>query len=131
LRQVVSSGKIPVLDIGTVEKISAGAIKIARGISAIEAGAVVFEGGSKEKFETIIFATGYRPNYQSFLGPDLMHNRHGKTMADAKDHSATIHFVGFHNPVTGLLREISREAVKIVSGIVRSRSLCDRKLLGP
>jgi hypothetical protein len=29
------------------------------------------------------------------------------------------HFVGFQNPVTGLLRKISNEAIQIVSSIVR------------
>jgi hypothetical protein len=120
LRQVASLGKIPVLDVGTVRQISAGAIKIARGISAIETDDVVFEGGSKEKFETMIFATGYRPSYQSFLGTGDMNNRDGET-TDTKD-SATIHFVGFRSPVTGLLRKISNEAMQIVSSIVRSRN---------
>ena len=34
---------------------------------------------------------------------------------------STLHFVGFKNPVTGLLWEISREAVQVADTIVRRR----------
>jgi len=107
LRQVASSGKIPVLDVGTARKISEGAIKIAPGISTVTEDGVLFDGGNEGKFDTIILATGYRPNYRSFL--------------EADDADSTIHFVGFKSPVTGLLREISREAVQVADNIVRQR----------
>ncbi len=119
LRQVASLGKIPVLDVGTVRQIYAGAIKIAPGISVIEADEVIFEGGRKEKFETMILATGYRPSYQKFLNVDAIPNGE---QTNAKDRSTTLHFIGFQNSVTGLLRKISSEASQIVNGIVRSQN---------
>ena len=67
MRQVVNSGKIPVLDVGTVRKISAGAVKIVPGISAITEDGAIFEGGHQSGFDAIIFATGYCPNFRSFL----------------------------------------------------------------
>ena len=124
LRQVASLGKIPVLDVGTVRQIYAGAIKIAPGISAIDGDGVIFEGGSKGKFETMILATGYRPSYHNFLNADATANGE-KT--DAKDHSTTLHFIGFQNPVTGLLRKISSEAGQIVNSIVRSQNKSARQ----
>lgn len=113
LRQIARSSKIPVLDVGTVRKIAEGAISVAPGLSTIVADGVVFEGGRQERFDTIIFATGYRPNYRNFLDPD---SRPGGQGADP-----TIHFVGFKNPVTGLLREISREAVHVADAIRRGQ----------
>ena len=120
LQQVASSARIPVLDVGTVRKISEGAIKIVPGISEVTEDDAVFNGGRTSKFDAIIFATGYRPNYRSFLAADDI-----KTLNDGtrggENRGSTIYFVGFKNPVTGLLREISREAVGIADSIVRRR----------
>jgi Flavin-binding monooxygenase-like len=121
LQQSAGSGKIPVLDIGTVRKISEGAIKIVPGISEMTGDGAIFDGGSKGQFEAIIFATGYRPSYPSFLDAgDIKTPNAGR--ADEKAPDSTIYFVGFNNSVTGLLRSISREAVQVAATIARQRN---------
>jgi len=118
LRRVASSAKIPVIDVGTVRKISDGAITIQPGISAIAEDGVIFHGGAEGKFDAIVFATGYRPNYRSFLQAEDI-----RTPADrppgGQNPDSTIYFVGFRNSVAGLLRQISREAVQVARDIVR------------
>jgi Flavin-binding monooxygenase-like len=121
LRQVASSAKIPVIDVGTVQKISEGAIKIAPGISAITRDGAIFIGGNKDRFDAIIFATGYCPNYRSFLQDhDIKIPTDGAPVGQNPD--STIYFVGFKNSLTGLLRKISREAVQVTHNIVRQRN---------
>jgi len=115
LEQVAKSGKIPVLDIGTAKRIREGKIKVRPGISAITADGVVFDGGETARFDAIVLATGYRPNY-----PDFLHVGDGQG-AGALPAEPDVFFVGFRNPVTGLLREISKEAKKVASDIVRRR----------
>ena len=120
-RQVATSAKIPVIDVGTVRKISEGAIRIEPGISAITEDGAIFRGGGEGKFDAIIFATGYRPNYRSFLQADDIKNP--KDYPPARQNTdSTIYFVGFKNSVAGLLRQISREAVQVAHDIVRRRS---------
>jgi indole-3-pyruvate monooxygenase len=114
LEQVVKSGKIPVLDVGTTKLIRDGRINVVRGIAAISEDGVIFEGGEQRHFEAIIFATGYRSGYQNFL--HLNDNR-GAEGADPP-----IYFVGFRNPVTGLLWEISKEAQSVANRIAHRRS---------
>jgi len=116
LQQIRSSAKIPVLDVGTVRKISEGAIKVAPGISAVTEDGVAFNGGSTGKFDAIIFATGYRANYQNFLRMDGSHPVDGGA-------SNGIFFVGYRNSVTGLLREISKEAAAAADEIRRQRNV--------
>ena len=120
-RQVATSAKIPVIDVGTVRKISEGAIGIEPGISAITEDGAIFRGGGEGKFDAIIFATGYRPNYRSFLQADDIKNP--KDYPPARQNTdSTIYFVGFKNSVAGLLRQISREAVQVARDIVRQRN---------
>jgi len=120
LRQVVDLGKIPVLDVGTVRQIFAYAIKIAPGISMIDEDEVIFADGRRNRFDAMILATGYRPNYRSFLLEADDVNARNDDMPSKK--AQTIHFVGFRSPVTGLLREISKEAIRTIGTIVRSRN---------
>jgi len=121
LQRVASSARIPVIDVGTVRKISEGAIRIEPGISAITEDGATFCGGTDGKFDAIIFATGYRPNYRSFLQADDVKNPADCAPA-ARNSDATIYFVGFKNSVAGLLRQISREAVQVADDIVRQRN---------
>ena len=113
LQRIARSAKIPVLDVGTVRRISDGAIKVVPGIAAVTEDSATFVDGSEDKFDAIIFATGYRPNYRAFLG------------ADAQG-EPTIHVIGFRNVVTGLLREISKEAIRTVGAIAGQRNTSSR-----
>lgn len=119
LQQARTSGRIPVLDVGTAQKILEGTIQIASGISAITEDGVIFSEGNNGKFDAIIFATGYRANYRSFLAMDDVGPLKGGT--PARDNQG-IYFVGFRNSLAGLLRQISRDAVAVADEIRRQRS---------
>jgi hypothetical protein len=113
LQQIRDAAKIPVIDVGTVRKIRENAIRIAPAVSSATEDGVYFDGGTDEHFDAIILATGYRPNYVSFLKTDA-------TPGAAAGHSG-IYFVGFYNSVTGLLLEIGKEAVQVADDIVSQR----------
>ena len=113
LEQIAAAGKIPVLDVGTVRKIAEGKIAIEPGLGTLTEDGAVFANGRTARFDAIVLATGYRPNYRDFLEVDA---------TPAKPTAAQgLHFVGFDSPVTGLLREISREATALAARIAASR----------
>ena len=117
LERIVTSGKIPVLDVGTAKRIRDGRIQIMPGVTTILEAGVMFEGGEERPFDAIIFATGYRPNFQNFLHLD-------KRVDDSsRGVDPPIYFVGFKNPVTGLLWEISKEALAVAHDIAHRLSL--------
>jgi len=103
------AAKIPVLDVGTLRKISQGAIKVAPGLAAITREGAVFQDGARGRYDAIILATGYRPNYRRFFGAEEMQ----------PEKIDSIYFVGFRNAITGLLRQISQEAVAAADDILR------------
>jgi NADPH-dependent 2,4-dienoyl-CoA reductase/sulfur reductase-like enzyme len=121
----IRSARIPVIDVGTVRKISAGAIKIAPGISAITPDGAIFRDGASGKYDAIVFATGYRPGYRNFLETEATQPPDDLST----DESSSIYFVGFRNVITGLLRQISKEAVAVADDIVRrhngAAAFCD------
>jgi hypothetical protein len=112
LQLAARAAKIPVLDVGTMRQISRGAIRVAPGLATIAQDGAVFQGGSREFYDAIILATGYRPGYRDFLG-EVAPSDGGVNEFDS------IYFTGFRNAITGLLRQISKEAVAIADDIRR------------
>ncbi|XP_078175224.1 indole-3-pyruvate monooxygenase YUCCA2-like [Carex rostrata] len=61
------SGKTPVLDVGTLEKIKSGHIKIFPAIKSFTKHGAEFIDGRMEEFDAVVLATGYRSNVPSWL----------------------------------------------------------------
>ncbi|RTL93719.1 MAG: NAD(P)/FAD-dependent oxidoreductase [Hyphomicrobiales bacterium] len=114
--QGIDAGRIPVIDVGTVAAIKAGRIGIAPDIASFTTDGVRFADGVEKTFDAVIFATGYRPAYDRFLPAEL---RPGKSGVNAQASELGVYLVGFHNPVTGLLREIGIEARAVAKDIAR------------
>ncbi|KAJ1432342.1 Pyridine nucleotide-disulfide oxidoreductase, class-II [Sesbania bispinosa] len=62
-----SAGKTPVLDIGALEKIRSGQIKVVPGIRRFSAGKVELVDGKVLQIDSVVLATGYRSNVPSWL----------------------------------------------------------------
>ncbi|TGQ12391.1 MULTISPECIES: NAD(P)/FAD-dependent oxidoreductase [unclassified Mesorhizobium] len=112
--QGIDAGRIPVIDVGTVAAIKAGRIGIAPDIASFTGAGVKFVDGVEKKFDAAIFATGYRPAYDALLPEELSPGRSG---VNARASELGVYLVGFHNPVTGLLREIGIEAQAVARDI--------------
>jgi cation diffusion facilitator CzcD-associated flavoprotein CzcO len=110
----IDAGRIPVIDVGTVAAIKAGRIGIAPDIASFTRDGVRFVDGVEQAFDAVIFATGYRPGHDRFLPAQLNPGRSG---VNARAKELGVYLVGFHNPVTGLLREIGIEARAVAKDI--------------
>ncbi|RUZ37673.1 NAD(P)/FAD-dependent oxidoreductase, partial [Mesorhizobium sp. M7A.F.Ca.US.003.02.1.1] len=119
LQQISEASRIPTIDIGTVSKIREGAIKIVPDIAEITEQGARFADGRHGEFDAIIFATGFRPGYAKLLEPGVQPERSG---VNARASELGLYLIGFHSPVTGLLREISIEAEQIADDISLRRN---------
>jgi len=115
-RQMVEEdGRIPLIDIGTLAKIRDGSIKIRGGIDRFASDGVVFTGGTSEKFDVVVLATGFRPDLRQLL-PDVegVFDRHGLPRVTGRPTEAPgLYFCGQITSPTGQLREIGIEALRI------------------
>lgn len=121
--QVEKSSRVPVLDIGTVNLIKQGRVKITPAIQRVTERGVVFEDGSSAAFDAIILATGLRPKLD-FLKVDQASEwqRHPRSIpAKGRAVLPNLYLCGFHVSVTGMLREIGIEARHIAARIAASR----------
>ncbi|MHA4735141.1 flavin-containing monooxygenase [Ensifer adhaerens] len=115
----INAGRIPVIDVGTVRAIKSGDIKVASDIKRFTERGATFVSGRHAEFDSVILATGYRPSFEKFLPAALRPGKSGVTRQAA---ALGLYLVGFHNPVTGLLREIGREAAAVSADIERRSS---------
>jgi len=115
-RQMVEEdGRIPLIDVGTLDKIRDGSIKVVGGIDRFTGDGVVFSGSVSEKFDAVILATGFRPDLRQLL-PDVedVFDRHGMPRVTGQATSAPgLYFCGQIASPTGQLREIGLEAQRI------------------
>lgn len=118
--QVRLMGKIPVIDIGTVDLIKERKVKIVPDIERFEAKSVVFSDGQQLAFDAVILATGYRPAVEDFLDDTSgILNERGYPSAlwfDDPSHDE-LYFLGFALPATGILRNINANSAQIAEQI--------------
>lgn len=72
-----TKGKTPVLDIGTLEKIRSGHIKVVPGIKRFTNGCVELVNGEKSQVDAVVLATGYRSNVPSWLKEGEFFSKNG------------------------------------------------------
>ena len=115
-RQMVDEdGRVPLIDIGTLDKIREGSIKICGGIDRLTLDGVVFADATSEEFGAIILATGFRPDLRQLV-PDVdgVFDRQGMPLVTGQATSAPgLYFCGQITSPTGQLREIGLEARRI------------------
>ena len=122
LAQLRVRGKTPVIDVGTVSLIKKGLIAVRPGIDHIETDMVVFTDGRKERYDTVIFATGYRPVLEEILnaGTDVLDEKGLPRQVIGEGPSRGLFFVGFdnHRPggVLGTVFEESKTVVDRIRG---------------
>ncbi|MCB9053156.1 MAG: NAD(P)/FAD-dependent oxidoreductase [Lewinellaceae bacterium] len=121
-RQLRETGKTPVIDIGTVDQIKAGKIKVKPGIECFTETGVRFEDGTEERFDTVILATGYRALLEDFLPfTDGLFDQYGipKEVVGTGKYKG-LYFLGFDNykPGGGLgvIRQDSEVVVRAIVG---------------
>jgi indole-3-pyruvate monooxygenase len=117
--QLERTGRIPLIDVGTIALIKEGKIVVRPDVAALTAGGATFTDGSAGDYDAIILATGYRPRLAAMLpaGADLLDERGLPRTSGRESALPGLFFVGFRVPITGMLREIAREARRVAAAI--------------
>ena len=115
-RQMVEEdGRVPLIDVGTLDKIRDGSIRICGGIDRLTPDGVVLADAECKKFDAIILATGFRPDLRQLIADvEGVFDRHGMPLVTGQTTKAPgLYFCGQITSPTGQLREIGLEAQRI------------------
>ena len=119
MTQIRHRGRIPLIDVGTIELIRGGRIAVCPGLASFTEGGVVFTDGAHRAFDAVILATGFRPRVDAFLhGASTSLDRDGVPASSGREAAIPgLYFCGFRVSGAGMLREIGREARRIGAAI--------------
>ena len=117
IQAIAEDGRVPVIDVGTLDAIRDGRIRLRGDVASFARGHVVFKQSRAERFDAVILATGFRPDLRSLL-PDAK-GVLGATGAPLVSGRATaergLFFCGAIPSSLGQFRQISIEATRIAA----------------
>lgn len=121
--QIKNDLRIPLLDIGTIDLMLSRDLTLHRGVERFDGGEVVFADGSRDRFDAVVLATGYKARVDQFLdAPDGVLDGDGRPRVSGKPIPGVpgLFFSGFYLAPTGMLREIGLEAPAIAEAVAAS-----------
>lgn len=119
----VKEGAIPVQDVGLIDAVRKGKVEPVAALDSFEDGKVVLADGTRIGPEAVIAATGYRRALEPLLGDLGVLDAKGSPLvrgARTSKSAPGLYFTGFTNPISGMLREMARDAEKIAKAIARA-----------
>ncbi|MEW2406147.1 flavin-containing monooxygenase [Streptomyces griseoviridis] len=126
----VKEGAVPVLDVGLVDAVRTGSVEVVAAVDGFEDGKVRLADGTLLSPDAVIAATGYTRGLEGLVGHlDVLDGR-GRPVAHGARTAARapgLHFTGFTNPISGMLRELARDAEKIAKAVARDRRRAARR----
>jgi len=127
--EILKHGRTPVLDIGTVARIKAGDIEVVPAIDMFSESGVMLTNGATREVDAVVLATGYHSGLAEVLVPELL-DRTGRPTQETRA-ARNIHFVGYRNSLSGLLRQIGVEAEAVARAIAGRARLMGRLKAAP
>ncbi|MEU1318497.1 flavin-containing monooxygenase [Streptomyces tibetensis] len=120
----VKQGAIPVQDVGLIDAVRKGRVEIVAAVEGFEGGdKIALADGSRISPDVVIAATGYVRALENLVGHlDVLDDR-GRPVAHGARTPRTapgLYFTGFTNPISGNLRELALDAVKIAKAVARN-----------
>ncbi|WP_200308370.1 flavin-containing monooxygenase [Streptomyces adelaidensis] len=125
----VNEGSIPVQDVGLIDAVRKGDVEVVGAVERFEDGKVVLGDGSRIDADALIAATGYRRALEGLVGHLDVLDERGKPLvhgARTPENAPGLYFTGFTNPISGMFRELARDAEKIARTIAKTGGVATR-----
>ncbi|MFE4831405.1 flavin-containing monooxygenase [Streptomyces sp. NPDC056672] len=116
----VREGAIPVQDVGLIDAVRAGRVEPVAAVESFERNEVVLADGTRISPDVVIAATGYERALEPLLGTLDVLSPTGRPLTHGPRtpaHAPGLYFTGFTNPISGMLRELSRDARRIAKSL--------------
>jgi len=120
ITQIKQTGRIPLVDIGTIDLVRAGHIEVLGAVRSLSETEAEFADGNSRPFDALVLATGFSPGTERFLqtSDPPRPNARGQERIGGK---AGLYFCGFFVSPTGMFRDIAMEARWIAEHITAKK----------
>jgi cation diffusion facilitator CzcD-associated flavoprotein CzcO len=115
LQSIEEDGRVPLIDVGTLDAIRAGRIKLRGDVASFSRESVTFKQSPGERLDAIILATGFRPDLRSLLpdAKDVLSATGAPLVSGRATAEPGLFFCGAIPSALGQLRQIGIEAQRI------------------
>ncbi len=107
---------LPILDVGIVDAVRSGRVRVVAALDGFEPDAAVLRDGTRERVDAVVAATGYRSNLGSLVGHlDVLDPNGEPLVHGAVEHPSApgLYFVGFRVTLGGNFRQAGIEARRL------------------
>lgn len=121
--QLRKQGKVPVIDVGTLQQIKEKNILVLPDIQEFTHDSVIFKDGQHIKIDVVLLATGYHAHLEKIIkniAPLLNERAYPKEMWHETEPYKGLYFLGFNLPLTGILRDINLSSAKIAQKLTNT-----------
>lgn len=116
-------GVIPILDVGLVDAVRKGRVRVVAAVEGFADGSVALADGGSAEVDAVIAATGFRPGLEGLVGHLGVLDERGLPVvhgaAELVD-TPGLHFVGYRLTLGGMLRMIGSQARELASAVAAS-----------
>ena len=119
--QLRETGKTPVIDLGTIEAIKQGKIKVLKDVDRFTSSGIITKDNQEVTVDTVLLATGYRAKVEEFMPSVVSHlNEHDIPKSILGTGAlAGAYFIGYDNyKLGGILGTIRDDSQKIADLII-------------
>ncbi|GAA2408105.1 NAD(P)-binding domain-containing protein [Streptomyces coeruleofuscus] len=121
----VTEGAVPVQDVGLIDAVRKGRVEVVAAVEGFEDGKVVLADGTRLSPDAVVAATGYTRALEGLVGHLDVLDARGRPVVQGPRSPRTapgLYFTGFTNPISGMLREMAIDAVRIAKAVARDGS---------
>jgi putative flavoprotein involved in K+ transport len=111
---------IPILDVGIVDAVRTGRVKVVAALERFDDGAAVLANGARLEVDGVIAATGFRTGLEALVGHlGVLDERGVPLVHAAKEHPLApgLHFVGYQVTLGGTFRMVGIEAKQLARAV--------------
>jgi putative flavoprotein involved in K+ transport len=108
---------IPIVDVGLVDAVRRGRVRVVAALDRFDEGAAVLADGTTLRVDAVIAATGYRTALESLVGKLGVLDEHGAPLVDGLPPG--LHFVGYQVTLGGTFRLVGIEAKQLSRALRR------------
>lgn len=120
----VKEGALPIQDVGLVAAVQAGRVEPVAAVESFDGPEVLLADGSRITPEVVLAATGYQRGLEPLVGHLGVLDARGCPTAQGSRTAPSapgLWFLGYTNPISGMLRELRLDAVRIARAVERRR----------
>lgn len=129
----VRQGAVPVQDVGLIDAVRGGRVEPVAAVVSFDGDGVELADGTRITPDVVIAATGYRRALEGLVGHLGVLDDRGRPLAHGARTPAGapgLHFTGYTNPISGMLRELALDAERIARTLARHQRTRTRSRAG-